>query len=252
MKKRAGVRGERTMRLEHDLALTQTAVAEAWPEPAPENPARGLAELPTETVAPPPGPTDGPAPPKPVLLHAGATLKHYEILRKLGEGGMGTVLLARGEAMVEGMLGTLEHTQSSLPLLQFTASKLWEARDRERLLLTRDSYDKLGGVAGALSAHADTVLSGLSSVEQRLCRAVLLRLCTPERTRAVVSLTELRALTEDSGAVEQVIHRLSDARLVLIETGGEREGATVELVHESLIERWAKLKQWLSESEQDA
>jgi WD40 repeat protein/serine/threonine protein kinase len=156
------------------------------------------------------------------------------------------------EAMVEGLLGALESTRSSLPLLQFTAAKLWEARDRERLLLTQDSYDKLGGVAGALSAHADAVLSGLSSVEQRLCRAVLLRLCTPERTRAVVSLDDLGALTEDSGAVEQVIHRLADARLVLIETGREREGATVELVHESLIDRWAKLKQWLDESEQDA
>src|SRR6185503_12321912 len=106
--------------------------------------------------------------------------------------------------------------------------------------------------AGALSTHADAVLSGLSSVDQRLARAVLLRLCTPERTRAVVSLGELGALAEEGVSVEQVVHHLADARLLLIETGGEREGATVELVHESLIDRWAKLKQWLDESEQDA
>ncbi len=60
--------------------------------------------------------------------------------------------------------------------------------------MTRDSYDQLGGVAGALSAHADAVLSALPSREQRLARAVLLRLVTPERTRAVVSLDELREL----------------------------------------------------------
>jgi hypothetical protein len=156
------------------------------------------------------------------------------------------------EAMVEAMVGGLERTKSPLPLLQFTAAKLWDARDRTSRLLTQTSYDQLGGVAGALSAHANAVLSALSVADQRLCRAVFLRLCTPERTRAVVSLLDLRGLAAESGAVEQVIHRLSDARLVLVEAGGEREGTTVELCHESLIERWDKLTQWLSESEQDA
>ncbi|UQA55189.1 protein kinase domain-containing protein [Polyangium aurulentum] len=156
------------------------------------------------------------------------------------------------EQMIEGMLCALARTHCPLPLLQFTAAKLWEARDRERRLLTQDSYDKLGGVAGALSTHADAVLAGLSSLDQRLCRAVFLRLVTPERTRAVVSLGELRALAEDSGAVEQVIQHLADARLLLIETSGERDGTTVELVHESLIDRWSKLGQWLDEGEQDA
>ncbi|MDI1434584.1 protein kinase [Polyangium sorediatum] len=156
------------------------------------------------------------------------------------------------EEMIVGMLGALERTQSPLPLLQFTAAKLWEARDRERRLLTRDSYEQLGGVAGALSTHADAVLSGLSSLDQRLCRAVFLRLVTPERTRAVVNLEELYALAEDGRAVEQVVHHLADARLLLIETSGGREGTTVEIIHESLVERWAKLKQWLDENELDA
>ncbi|WP_437292493.1 nSTAND1 domain-containing NTPase [Sorangium sp. So ce426] len=159
--------------------------------------------------------------------------------------------------MVEEMLGTLESTRSPLALLQFTAAKLWEARDRERRLLTRDSYVKLGGVAGALSAHADAVLSALPMREQRLARAVLVRLVTPERTRALVSLDELRELAQDADggtgeAIAQVVQHLAAARLLLIETSGEREGTTVELVHESLIERWAKLGQWLAESEQDA
>ncbi|WP_437540591.1 protein kinase [Sorangium sp. So ce367] len=160
--------------------------------------------------------------------------------------------------MVDDMLDTLESTRSPLPLLQFTAAKLWEARDRERRTLTRDSYEKLGGVAGALSAHADAVLSALPVREQRLARAVLVRLVTPERTRAVVSVDELSELAQDAdggragGAIAQVVQHLAGARLLLIETGGEREGTTVELVHESLIERWARLGQWLAESEQDA
>ncbi|MFT3772539.1 MAG: protein kinase [Minicystis sp.] len=161
------------------------------------------------------------------------------------------------EEMIACMLDALESTHSPLPLLQFTAAKLWEMRDRERRLLTRDSHEQLGGVAGALSAHADAVLAGLSIDEQRLARAVLLRLVTPERTRAVVSLDELCELAQDregnaADTVRQVIHHLAAARLLLIETGGEREGTLVELIHESLIDRWAKLRQWLAASEQDA
>ncbi|WP_437573120.1 nSTAND1 domain-containing NTPase [Sorangium sp. So ce887] len=159
--------------------------------------------------------------------------------------------------MVEHILDSLESTRSPLPLLQFTAAELWEARDRARRLLTRDTYEKLGGVAGALSAHADAVLSALPPREQRLARVVLLRLVTHERTRAVVSLDELCELAtggeEDAAlAIAQVIQHLASARLLLIETGGEREGTTVELVHESLIDRWTKLGQWLAESEHDA
>jgi WD40 repeat protein len=154
--------------------------------------------------------------------------------------------------MALGMLDALERSRSPLPLLQFTATKVWEARDRERRLLTRHSYDKLGGVAGALSTHADAVLAGLSPFDQQLCRAVFLRLVTPERTRAVVSMAELGALAWNEGAVEQVVLHLADARLLLIEPGSERNGATVELCHESLIDSWAKLKQWLDQSEQDA
>ncbi|WP_437679095.1 nSTAND1 domain-containing NTPase [Sorangium sp. So ce131] len=164
--------------------------------------------------------------------------------------------------MVEQMLRSLAGTRSPLPLLQFTAAKLWEARDRERRLLTRDSYEQLGGVAGALSAHADAVLSALPLCEQRLARTVLLRLVTPERTRAVVSLGELCELAEGGEgqrgeAIARVVQHLAGARLLLIETGGEqtggeRDGTTVELVHESLIERWPKLRQWVAESEQDA
>jgi len=182
-------------------------------------------------------------------------------LRAMGRDGLRAALTRpleaagyrfENEAMIEAIVDGLERTKSPLPLLQFTAAKLWEARDRKSRLLTQGSYDQIGGVAGALSAHANAVLAALPSADQRLCRAVFLRLCTPERTRAVVSLPDLRGLAADGGTVDQVIHRLSDARLVLVEAGGEREGTTVELCHESLIESWDKLTQWLAESAADA
>ncbi len=153
------------------------------------------------------------------------------------------------DELISEMLDALGQTRSPLPLLQFTAAKLWESRDRLRKTLTRASYVAVGGIAGALSTHADMIVAGMSSGEQRIARAIVLRLVTPERTRAIVSTAELRELAEDGNAVEQVIQQLASARLLVIESVGE--GATVEIVHESLIDRWGKLRQWLDESNQD-
>lgn len=156
------------------------------------------------------------------------------------------------DSLVQEVMSGLVEMKSPLPILQFLATKLWEARDKERRLLTTDAYRALGGVAGALSTHADAVVAAMSPAEQRITRAIFLRLVTPERTRAVVLFDELSALSTDRAAVEQTVQRLADARLIAIESGDDREGKTVELVHESLIERWGKLRAWLEEDELDA
>jgi len=156
------------------------------------------------------------------------------------------------EDLVTEMIDGLAGAKSPLPLLQFTATKLWEGRDRERRLLTREGYHALGGVAGALSTHADAVLAGLSPREQLLARAIFLRLVTPERTRAIVPWDELCALDPDREAVARVAERLANARILAIEAAADGEDKLVELLHESLIERWSKLDQWLDEVQHDA
>jgi serine/threonine protein kinase len=154
--------------------------------------------------------------------------------------------------LVEDMLEHLEATQGALPLLQFAATQLWEQRDPARKLLTQQSYASMGGIAGALARHADSVLSGLSAQGHALARAVLLRLVTPERTRAIVSLDELGELSQDKSELRRAIDQLIQARLLVVQTGGGATGATVELVHESLIHTWPTLKRWLDEGQEDS
>src|SRR4051812_30851982 len=94
-------------------------------------------------------------------------------------------------------------------------------RDRDRRVLTDASYEQLGGVAGALATHADTVIAGLSASDQALARSVLERLVTPERTRAVVSVTELRALRRDPDDVDRLLQHLAAMRLVVVERAAD-------------------------------
>jgi WD40 repeat protein/serine/threonine protein kinase len=155
-------------------------------------------------------------------------------------------------ALVDRMVDALVATPGALPLLQFTAARLWERRDRERRLLTEASYDELGGVAGALATHADAVLAGMSPAQTALARAVLERLVTPERTRALVSVSELHALHREPERVDDIVQHLAAMRLVVVERGAEDAGRTVELVHESLIDRWPRFVRWLDENQDDA
>lgn len=171
------------------------------------------------------------------------------------------------ETMITDILDAVDHTPGALPLLQFTAARLWAARDRDRRLLTENSYQSTGRVPGALARHADAVLAGMSGRQVALARHIFRRLVTPERTRASVTVRELRELApggtamdrepgSDADDIQQVLRILTDARLLSIEIGGaghERglDSSTVELVHESLIESWTTLARWLDDNQAD-
>jgi hypothetical protein len=153
--------------------------------------------------------------------------------------------------MVDEMLGAVAAAPSSLPLLQFAAARLWTERDRDRRLLTRASYTAMGGIAGTLARHADHVLGAIAAQERAVVRAIFERLVTPERTRAVVSLSELRELPGNPDDIERLIYRLVDARLLVVEARAGDDRAA-ELVHESLIGGWPTLDGWLDENRGDA
>jgi serine/threonine protein kinase len=155
------------------------------------------------------------------------------------------------QTVVADMLRVLKSTTGALPLMQFTASRLWEMRDRESRTLTRSAYDALGGIIGALASHADGVVERLPGSQQALLREIFCRLVTPERTRAVVDIDELTSLSQnDATVVRKVIDQLAGARLLVVQQRGE--STTVEIVHESLISSWPALRGWLDANQEDS
>ncbi len=154
--------------------------------------------------------------------------------------------------MIDDMLQHLESTPAALPLLQFAAAQLWEARDPRRKLLTKQSYGALGGIAGALVSHADRVIGKLPPDLQALARSLFVQLVTAERTRAVREIEELRETSNDKAGLGRLIDQLVESRLLVVQTGGGSGGATVEIVHESLITSWPTLRRWLDETQEDS
>jgi len=154
------------------------------------------------------------------------------------------------DGVVEDIVDSLAQSHGALPLMQFAAARLWSERDMERHRLTRASYEARGGVAGALAFHADEVLARLSTDARQVARAVILRLITDHRTRDIVEVDELENVAGEPRTVRDVLDSLIRARLLVGRTTGEGQRA-VEIIHESLIERWPTLRRWLDESHED-
>ncbi|MEW6733363.1 MAG: protein kinase [Acidobacteriota bacterium] len=139
----------------------------------------------------------------------------------------------------------------ALPLMAFTAAKLWELRDRQFKQLKRKSYEGMGGIGGALAQHAEEMMSQLTQAEQRLVREAFRHLISSEGTRAILTRTELLQVLGQSREAERVVEKLIGARL-LAASEGENGVERVEVVHEALLSAWPRLVKWRREDSEGA
>jgi WD40 repeat protein len=145
------------------------------------------------------------------------------------------------DALVDEMVNEVSRERGVLPLLAFAASRLWEKRDREKGLLTREAYEEIGGVGGALAQHAEETLSRIGEERTPLVRELFRNLVTAQGTRASRGVDELLSIfakEDERKAAEEVLRELIAARLL---TSYED---SVEIIHESLLSAWPRLVRW--------
>jgi serine/threonine protein kinase/formylglycine-generating enzyme required for sulfatase activity len=148
------------------------------------------------------------------------------------------------DELVDELAESTVHAEGGLPLLQFALAELWKNRDTARNMITREAFDRLGGVAGALTQHADRVLAGWERARLDAARRILRRLVTSHRTRARCTGSELLSGEPDR---REVLDRLVAGRLVVVRTS---EGQAVyTLAHEALLRSWTTLRHWLDEGD---
>jgi WD40 repeat protein/serine/threonine protein kinase len=154
-------------------------------------------------------------------------------------------------ALPDEMVEEVAGAPGALALLSFTASKLWELRDRRFRQIGHKAYRSLGGVGGALAQHAEATLTAMHPDEQRLVREVFRHAVTAEGTRAVLTRGELEELLGGAAHAAAVLEKLLAARLMVVsdsESGGER----VEVTHEALLDAWPRLVGWRREDAEGA
>jgi len=142
-----------------------------------------------------------------------------------------------------------------LPLLEFALTQLWA--QRQEGMLTRKAYNDIGGLTGMLTLWADRAYRALGALDTRLqpyARRIFTDLVRPGDEGKDIPSSRRRSLADlyrdetESEAIQQVIKRLTDARLLVTADDtppGGRE--SVEIIDDKLLREWGRLRNWLRE-----
>ena len=148
---------------------------------------------------------------------------------------------ARGVAFEPGLVNQIlnDAAGGALPVLEFTLTKLWETQHHNKL--TFSGYHDMGGVRGALDRFAEEKAAMLTDAAAEVLDRVLLRLVRTFGGGPDRAVRHRLLQSEVSGAEWEVVHRLAEARLVILDSDPANSGPYAELAHESLITAWRRL-----------
>ncbi|MET0207300.1 MAG: WD40 repeat domain-containing protein, partial [Thermoleophilaceae bacterium] len=157
------------------------------------------------------------------------------------EGPAGKADLVIEPDLVARLVEDVAGQAGGLPLLSTALLELWQQREGGRMRLS--SYERTGGVQGAVARLAEQAYGTLTHNEQLVARRILLRLAGSGEHDAVVrrrvALGELEVENDEQAAA--VLEVLAESRLVTV---GEE---TAEVAHEALLREWPRLRGWLEQ-----
>ncbi|MEI8257356.1 MAG: AAA family ATPase, partial [Deltaproteobacteria bacterium] len=152
-------------------------------------------------------------------------------------------------SVIDAIVQDVGTGEGALPLVAFAMRAWWDRRDRASQTLTLSAWREVGGVMGALGAHAELVFHALTVSDRTVARTVFQRVCAPDGTRRYSTRGELAATVGDVDGLKRVLDALVHGRLLLSE--GDGDDAQVTLAHEALSRAWPRMTHWQQEGRED-
>ena len=178
----------------------------------------------------------------------------------------GPVKVAGGKIaprLLQRLLNDLGQQADQLPCLQHALMRTWDvwAESGETRALDLEDYRRVGGMAEALSLHADEVYGALGSDKEReWCRGLFEALTVKEsenrgirRPQRLSSLCEIIEVSLDQ--LVPVIDAFRRQGVTFLMPSPEvdlTESTIIDISHESLMRVWTRLRQWVEEEAQAA
>jgi hypothetical protein len=164
--------------------------------------------------------------------------------------------------LVNRLLNDAGDDPDQLPILQHALMRAWDHRKaslREGPIDLED-YNEIGGLAEALSKHADEAYGDLDEKAQDIARRMFQ--CLTEKgadNREVRRALSVGAIAETVGAaISEVIPVIEEFRkpgrsFLMPSAGVPLDNDTlIDISHESLIRRWKRLADWVEEEAERA
>ena len=169
-----------------------------------------------------------------------------ELERTITGPAAGRVTLDDG--LVADLVAATVDEPAALPALQFA---LHELAERGGSALHRADLAELGGVEGAIAQRAEQLYRSLEPHERELVRRIITRLVVVESngeaSRTRVARAELARLSDRPGDIEALVESWVAARLLVGDRRADTREPTVELAHETILDRWPRLRGWIDE-----
>jgi WD40 repeat protein len=164
-------------------------------------------------------------------------------LRRAIEGPAQRAGLRLEPGLADSILEDAGTGPGTLPLVAHALMETWLRRRGNELTL--DGFRSAGGVTGAIAQSAEDAYERLGADEQTTARQLFLRLVSPgdggPDTRRLLPTAEL----DHDRVTTAVVATLANSRLLTVDERG------VQLVHETLITAWPRLRQWLDDARDD-
>ena len=188
-------------------------------------------------------------------------------LRQLMDQQVASVVMTLEEGLAHRIQNeVIEGQKGVLPLLQYLLWQLWQHR-LGRMLRTVD-YESLNGIQQVVTTIADRVFDQYapnddtpaeSKQAQYYLRNIFMRLTQPDKDRKKAFGEHYRDIKQpvpkqslypqgaDKNVIDNLLVTLNDKRLITTRIDVDSEDQQVEIVHESLIQHWSKLRGWLQD-----
>ncbi|HMD01945.1 MAG TPA: hypothetical protein VKG44_03165, partial [Candidatus Baltobacteraceae bacterium] len=164
-------------------------------------------------------------------------------------------------ALVERLLNDASSELDQLPVLQHALLRLWDragkdAKPGEPRHLTLAHYRKIGGIAGALSQHANEVLRELPGLELAVEQVFRALSATDKEGRATRRALLYKQLLAETGIPDDQLRlvldrfRADDCSFIVPALSAEpvlRDETRIDVVHEALLRRWDRISAPASE-----
>ncbi len=153
------------------------------------------------------------------------------------------------------ILDDVAHAEVELPLVEHALLELYERRQAGSLTLA--AYTEIGGIEGALAGRAESEYAALDGPAREILRKMFtLCLIHPgegaQDTRRRTPRRELLALAQTPQTVEHILEQWTGKRLLTCSDSGGSGGEMVDVAHEALIHKWARIGDWMAEDREAA